>query len=844
MKTLSRFTWALLLAVLVPSLALADARLEARKRFKQGMALIAEGRLDEGIDQLLEAYAVKPHPNVLFNVAKAYEAAGQVQPALTYYRRYLAFKPADSTDVTRAIARLEAQLPPPAEPTPPPKPTRPEPEPSRPTPGGGGATVDPALLAKLESLTGRLESALAKSEAREKEPVATSAGKGDDLPAPDDEAAAQATDEAPYEETVVTASRRAQSTLEAPNATTIITAEEIRLSGATNLPELLRRVPGAEVMAMGVSSHNVSFRGFNQRVSNKVLVLLDGRTEYQDFLGGTVWPAIPIGLEEIERIEVIRGPGSAIYGANAMLGVINIITRAPGTGPKATLSGFVGNARTAGGSLVASGGDKLKFRASAGFQQADKYSRDYDEGRPDVVSAFADPNLGLRSARGNLVLRYAFNKDFSASVSGGINRLFTEFYAIGLLRNYFLDATSGFAQADVQLGPVKVKAFWNHLTVDPAGPQYTVVGQRSLLTRVESNVFDVEALFQKDFQLLGEHRLNIGVAGRLKRLGWDYLGALRQELHANAFIQEQWKPLRSLQFVGSYRVDRHPLLDQGLPGYAHSPQISMLWRPVESQALRASFSTAFRQPTFLESYMDLRIPLPGVPGASVLTQGERALRPERLLAFEIGWRGELAKVGLEYEVAAYWNIVSDLIVLSAVNPLPAGEAFDPQSQTYLRGRSVFLNDPIAYTARGGEVGARWAIVDGLTLRLSAAFQQVTADLPPGTPCGACTQAPAAKVFAGVTYRTPVDLDLGVDAAFTSSTIWVEREPDPVDPTRITNPANPVSGSVVINARVGYRLFKDKVTLAVVGSQLGPSHSEHPFGNQINRRIFATVSVTP
>ena len=190
----------------------------------------------------------------------------------------------------------------------------------------------------LAALVERLEKAIARAEAM---PTARRAGPGSarahraaasPLPA----AAAAAAEDAgavPYEERVVTASRRAQSSLEAPNATTVITAEDIRLSGATSLVELLRRVPGADVMKLGVGSANLSLRGFNQRIANKVLVLVDGRTEYQDFLGMTLWSAVPIGLEEIDRIEVIRGPGSALYGANAMLGVVNIITRAPGTGP-------------------------------------------------------------------------------------------------------------------------------------------------------------------------------------------------------------------------------------------------------------------------------------------------------------------------------------------------------------------------------------------------------------------------------------------------------------------------------------------------------------------------------
>ena len=100
-----------LILLLVPGLAFADARVEARKRFRQGMALIRDGRFEEGIDQLLEAYAIKPHPNVLYNVAKAYESLNRPVEALAYYNRYLESDPNDSNDVRKAIARLEPQVP-------------------------------------------------------------------------------------------------------------------------------------------------------------------------------------------------------------------------------------------------------------------------------------------------------------------------------------------------------------------------------------------------------------------------------------------------------------------------------------------------------------------------------------------------------------------------------------------------------------------------------------------------------------------------------------------------------------------------------------------------------------
>lgn len=810
-------------AMLLPALALADARVEARRHFKTGMALIADGKLDDGISELLEAYSIRPHPNVLFNIARAYEAGGRPADALVFYNRYLGANPPDADKVREVALRLEAQAPRKVVPTAPleePKEVKRAPQ------------VDEATVKRLDALAERLERAVEKAESRAE--VAA--------PAETKTSAAAEDFGVPYEETVVAASRRAQATLDAPNAITVITGDEIRASGLLSLADILRRVPGAEVMTMGLASANVSFRGFNQRIANKVLLLIDGRPEYQDFLGVTLWGVLPVGLEEIERVEVIRGPGSALYGANAMLGVVNVITRAPGSGANAEFNAMAGNANLAGGSFVASGGEKVRFRASVGYQQGDKYTRDYANGRPDLVSTVDDPNLGLRSARANLTAFYAFNKDYSIALSGGVNRLFTELYALGLLRNYSLDGLGGYAKFDFTGGPVKFRFFWNHSNFD-AKPQYEPIGQRSLATSVDTNVFDGEALFQKEFSLGGTHVVAVGLSARLKRVSWGYIGPLTQEVHAAAFVQDEWRIIKPVTLSVSYRIDRHPLLDKGKPGYAQSPRVSLVVRPFESHAFRASFATAFRQPTFLESYMDIRTPVPGLPGASVLTQGSRELRPERLISFEVGYRGELPQLGITVDLAGYWNIVNDLIVLSAVIPVNPAAAFDSASQSFLLGRSLFSNDSQEYTARGAELGVTWNATQGLDVRASAAFQSVVANgtLPV---CGPCTQAPAVKVNAGFIYRTKVNLDLSADLSFVTSTIWVEREPSPLDPTQITNPQNPLAAYTVINARVGYRLFNDKVTVAVVGSQLGPSHQEHPFGNNVNRRVFAQLTVQP
>ncbi|MCI0668861.1 MAG: TonB-dependent receptor [Myxococcaceae bacterium] len=847
---------ALLAAVLAAGTASADERLEARRHFRVGMALISEKQYDEGIRELEAAFAIKPHPNVLFNIARAWVDAGRDEKALEAYRRYLAFAPSDASRVESAVRELEARVQARAQPQKRSAASLPMPPP--PVLRGGTATTPAmeagqkqamdALLDRLEKAVARAESVAGPAPASEGDaaPSDLSLGAvaaGAALPAELREQLGADSAFAPYEERIVTAGRRSQSTFEAAYATTVITAEDIRLAGANTLYELLRRVPGAEVMAMGVGSANVSFRGFNQRLANKVLVLVDGRSEYQDFLGLTLWSALPVGLEEIERIEVIRGPGSALYGAGAMLGVVNIITRTPGTGKAGDLTAYAGAGNSAGGSFVGSGGnERLRYRASVGYAQSDKWSRDFGSDRPDVEPQVENPNLGLQSARANMTATYRPMNGLEVGVSAGVNRLFTEFYAPGLLRNYSADGAAGYAKLDVTTGPVKLKAFWNHFDA-AAGPQYAAIGARSMATHMESNVFDGELSFVQGFEAAGHHQLSLGVSGRLKRVGWDYLGGMKEEQHWAAFFEDEWRITQTVRVVGSLRADNHPLLDKGQAGIAYSPRLSVLWIPAEGHGLRASAASAFRAPTFLESYTLLRVPVPGVPGASGLTSGNLTLRPERLTAFEIGYRGENARLGVDWDVTVYNHAVKDLIGLSPMSRLPAEDTFDELTQTYLLGQSFFQNEPSRYNANGLELSASAAPVDGLGIKLSGALQRISSN-GEAADCGPCLQAPTAKVYGSITYRTPARVSFGVEGGYTSATEWIEREPSSSDPTAVVNQHNALPAYSVFHARVGFEPIADRLALELRGTHLGSPHQQHPFGNTLDRRVYLTVRITP
>ncbi|MBH0203143.1 MAG: TonB-dependent receptor, partial [Nitrospira sp.] len=177
------------------------------------------------------------------------------------------------------------------------------------------------------------------------------------------------------EETVSIASRYEQPISKAPSDVYVITDEDIRNSGATDIPTLLRQIPGMEVMQTSAVDFNVSVRGSNQLLANKVLVLVDGRSIYIDQSGQVLWKFLPVALTEVKRIEVLKGPASALYGFNAFDGVVNIITKSPEEMRGTTLQvagGGLGTILTTG--VHAGTVGNWGYRLSGGHEQNQRWS--------------------------------------------------------------------------------------------------------------------------------------------------------------------------------------------------------------------------------------------------------------------------------------------------------------------------------------------------------------------------------------------------------------------------------------------------------------------------------------
>jgi iron complex outermembrane receptor protein len=783
-------------ALFVASPALADARTEARAHFKRGMEAIGQQKYADGIAELEQAYAILPNANVLYNIGKAHEAAGELEKAIEYYKRYVDENPPDKADVLANIKALEAKLktPEPVTPVTPVAPTEPAPPPP----------VTPAPQTKTEDV---------------------------------------------FAESVVTASKTAQSPLDAASSTSVITEQDIRLSGITKIPELLRRLAGVDIMEVTGGQTEVSIRGFNQRLSNKTLVLVDGRSVYADILGATIWQTLSVGVEDIERIEIVRGPGSSSYGADAFNGVINIITKKPGEGKNGIAGGY-GSQATTHGSLWASGREgELGWRMAAGYDYLPRWSREVPNGRADVTTGVGDQVESARTIRLDARGSRTFGKIGTLSFGGGLAQGSDEILGIGTLTDIVLPTlTSTDLTTSWESEHIDARVFWNRLRAEST-LNVNYVGQSLLPSRIEQNVVDGEAVYKTQFKLNegATNDLRVGGGYRYKNVQWSYLDHDRFEHHYSLFLHDQLTLGRYLAFAADYRIDWVPYLES----FEQSPRGAVLVHPTKLSTVRASVATGYRKPTFLESYLRLPIQLP-ITGAAENTDGVRRddstfiLQPEHIFSAEIGYSSQDSDV-VSVDAAVYFNRVSQLIQLSSNRPItvadfPVAGKQDQATGFYPAGFGGWENQCQAYRVFGGEVGVRTFPTEGLdvygnyTLNLAnqdntdCTVEQLSRTVPD-------QRTSQHKFNGGVQLRTKAGFDAALDLHYVSVQYWAEQVTNFLR-QQIEQEKFRLAGYALLNARVGYRFLADHAEVAIVAfNTLGSEHREHPFGQLLDRRVM-------
>ena len=518
--------------------------------------------------------------------------------------------------------------------------------------------------------------------------------------------------------TVTSAANKEQSLSKVGAALYVITREDIASSGANNIPDRLRLVPGVEVAQVDSNQWVISIRGFNSFGSNKVLALIDGRALYQPSFSGVLWDQQDLPLEDVERIEVIRGPGGTIWGANAMNGVINIITRHSRDTQGGLITAGGGSWRTGDGLLQYGGniGSAGTYRAFAkyfdvsssdlpgGLQANDAWhswaagSRsDWDLSPRDTLSVQADARTTIEGGTG--LATFSEPQPSQAVINSPIRNAMSDVMGTWrhtleggsetTLRVYFdridrhgeagTDATNNTVDAD----------FEHHLAL---GARHDVVWGLDL--RVSQD--DVR----------GEHNYSLQLVPERSTVPF-----------ASGFFQDEIRLTKSLFLTLGSKLEHNDFT-----GVEYEPGAQLVWTPSDRHTLWASASRAIRQPDRVDFGVRLNVGLTDVNGLAALFKlsGSNSVKTEKLHDYEAGYRSQIHP-RLSLDLAAFLSYYHDL---ETSEPGTPSLVANPGAAPYLVIPVTFANLAGARNY-GAELFFHWTAARRWTLSPGYSFLQMS-----------------------------------------------------------------------------------------------------------------------
>lgn len=434
---------------------------------------------------------------------------------------------------------------------------------------------------------------------------------------------------------VLTATRLAQPQAEAPAAVTIIDRQMIDASGARNLSEVFRLVPGFNVGFESGHRHVVGYHGLADEYSRRLQVLIDGRSVYLPSFGGVSWSDLPIALDDIERIEVIRGPNAVTYGANSFLAIINITTRHSAAERGGYLRATAGSNDIRDGVLRMAGGDgDVSYRLTTGYQQDDGYAQRNDSRRITYMNGRMDARPGIQD---DVEFQFGYNEGPRGRGKYGD--------ILDLVRDQ--EITSRFQQIRWRHrqdsgDEVAVQLYYNHHESDEqllSLPIPLFGGYRIPVNYdIKSERYDAEA--QHTVGLGESLRLVWGAGARLDLVEWPgFLGSTEPLEHRyyRLFANLEWRVMQRLVLNAGAMAENSEITGSDL-----SPRLAANYQIIPGHTLRAGVSSATRQPVLIEEKGNARFCLD--PSCTLFNQSFYSsgnLDPERILSNELGYIGRL-----------------------------------------------------------------------------------------------------------------------------------------------------------------------------------------------------------
>jgi len=517
---------------------------------------------------------------------------------------------------------------------------------------------------------------------------------------------------------VTSVSRKSQSLSSVAAAAFVISAEDIARSGAQALPDVLRMVPGIEVAQIDNGRYAVTARGFNGRFANKLQVLVDGRSIYHPTFSGVMWEHDVIALNDIERIEVIRGPGAAIWGVNAVNGVINIISKHSGV---------------QGGGLVET---TLGTGGKAGLYA--RYGGELDESTTWRLSAqgrYAEPSKQFATGRASedRLENGLLDMRFDRRLGGGSD--------LAVWANVFQSSLGDLISIPVLGSGVSAVASQQNDDGQLVAARYrwlTGSGiESSLQASLGASSIELEGQFKENRQTydldyqgrytFAAHDLLWGLSHRTTANSTRILGNLLSMRHTEftqrttgVFVQDDWTLVpEKLQFGVGARWDT-----TNLGGSTFAPSATLIWTPTRGDTLWAKYARAPRLPaqgehevTFLTGYTPAMGLSPAQYTRSV--SGILPLHAERMEGLELGYRTQLSP-GFSVDTSAYRYRYSERVsaVLGAtdISGLPAYFVQD-----------VMTANASAGWISGAELSADWLVLPAWRLQLSYTWTRIEMD---------------------------------------------------------------------------------------------------------------------
>ncbi|HEY8933204.1 MAG TPA: TonB-dependent receptor, partial [Rariglobus sp.] len=455
-------------------------------------------------------------------------------------------------------------------------------------------------------------------------------------------------------ETVTSVSKKEQPLFDSATAISVLTNDDLRRSGATTIPDALRLVPGMDVGAVNSREFAVSARGFNSVFANKLLVLMDGRPVYTGLFGGVYWDLQQTPMEDVDRVEVIKGPGATVWGANAVNGVINVVTRSARDTQGGMIYGGGGDVHEEMGGVRYGGrlGENTYYRVFASYQSNDDYPLANGQSAGDSwlgrtagfrIDHYPDPDAHLTWQ--------ADITDVRSDISDGY-----DVNTLGRWTRQLSDRSS-----------IEVQAYYDRLYRDESARSAPLSDTFDLTAQHTFGAGDRHAVIWGGGYRFSDYQIGQTTPAITVRDGDFHLHLF------SVFAQDEFKLVPDrLTLTTGIKIEHNDYT-----GFELQPGVRMVFKPAKNQTLWAAVSRAVRTPTALEGRDTFAIvtgpPVPGPGGGSYLPAivGESDIQREVLWAYEMGYRF-VPTSQVNVDLAVFYNDYSNLITFGETSRFVPG----------------------------------------------------------------------------------------------------------------------------------------------------------------------------